>query len=37
LLLKEVGITAITSDIFALMLTSMVVLTGATLLFRRTL
>jgi ABC-2 type transport system permease protein len=37
LLLKDVGITAITNDIFALMLTSAIVLTGATLLFRRTL
>jgi ABC-2 type transport system permease protein len=37
LLLKNVGITAISTDIFALVLTSVVVLTGATLLFRRTL
>ena len=37
LLLKDVGITAITHDIFALTLTSAIVLTGATLLFRRTL
>ena len=37
LLLKDVGITAITGDLFALVLTSAVVLTGATLLFRRTL
>jgi ABC-2 type transport system permease protein len=37
LLLKDVGITAITGDIFALVLTSVVVLSGATLLFRRTL
>jgi ABC-type multidrug transport system permease subunit len=37
LLLKNVGISAVTTDIFALALTSAVVLTGATLLFRRTL
>src|SRR5208282_2497462 len=37
LLLKDVGISAITHDIFALVLTSAVVLAGATLLFRRTL
>ncbi|MGD0775766.1 MAG: ABC transporter permease [Candidatus Solibacter sp.] len=37
LLLKDVGITAITTDIFALVLTSAIVLSGATLLFRRTL
>ena len=37
LLLKNVGITAISTDIFALVLTSAVVLGGATLLFRRTL
>jgi ABC-type multidrug transport system permease subunit len=37
LLLKNVGISAISTDIFALVLTSAVVLTGATLLFRRTL
>jgi ABC-2 type transport system permease protein len=37
LLLKDVGITAITNDIFALALTSALVLAGATLLFRRTL
>jgi ABC-2 type transport system permease protein len=37
LLLKNVGIGAISTDIFALVLTSVVVLTGATLLFRRTL
>jgi ABC-2 type transport system permease protein len=37
LLLKDVGITAVTHDIFALTLTSALVLTGATLLFRRTL
>ncbi len=37
LLLKNVGISAITTDLFALILTSAVVLTGATLLFRRTL
>jgi ABC-type multidrug transport system permease subunit len=36
-LLKNVGIGAITNDIFALALTSAVVLAGATLLFRRTL
>jgi hypothetical protein len=36
-LLKDVGITAITNDIFALALTSALVLAGATLLFRRTL
>ena len=37
LLLKDVGITAVTHDIFALILTSALVLGGATLLFRRTL
>jgi ABC-2 type transport system permease protein len=37
LLLKDVGISAITTDIFALALTSTIVLVGATLLFRRTL
>ena len=37
LLLKDSGITAVTTDIFALVLTSAVVLAGATLLFRRTL
>ena len=37
LLLKDIGITAVASDVFALTLTSVVVLTGATLLFRRTL
>jgi ABC-2 type transport system permease protein len=37
LLLKDVGVTAITTDIFALALTSTIVLVGATLLFRRTL
>jgi ABC-2 type transport system permease protein len=37
LLLKDVGITAVTTDIFALTLTSIIVLSGATLLFRRTL
>jgi ABC-2 type transport system permease protein len=37
LLLKDVGFTAVTTDIFALVLTSMIVLAGATLLFRRTL
>jgi len=37
LLLKDVGISAVTTDIFALTLTSVVVLSGATLLFRRTL
>jgi ABC-2 type transport system permease protein len=37
LLLKDVGIAAVTNDIFALVLTSVVVLSGATLLFRRTL
>src|SRR5580658_4050267 len=37
LLLKDVGISAVTTDIFALILTSIVVLSGATLLFRRTL
>jgi ABC-2 type transport system permease protein len=36
-LLKNVGIGAITNDIFALALTSALVLAGATLLFRRTL
>jgi len=37
LLLKDVGVAAVTTDIFALTLTSIVVLSGATLLFRRTL
>lgn len=37
LLLKNVGISAIGQDIFALVLTSAVVLAGASLLFRRTL
>jgi len=37
LLLKDVGIMAVTTDIFALVLTSAVMLAGATLLFRRTL
>ncbi len=37
LLLKDVGISAIGTDVFALALTSTVVLAGATLLFRRTL
>ena len=37
LLLKDVGFSAITFDIFALALTSAAVLAGATLLFRRTL
>ena len=37
LLLKDVGITAVATDVFALTLTSVVVLGGATLLFRRTL
>jgi ABC-2 type transport system permease protein len=37
LLLKDVGISAIGMDVFALVLTSTVVLGGATLLFRRTL
>ncbi len=37
LLLKDVGISAVTTDIMALTLTSVVVLTGAALLFRRTL
>jgi len=37
LLLKDVGIGAVTGDIAALTLTSVVVLSGATLLFRRTL
>ncbi len=37
LLLKDVGIAAISTDIFALALTSAIVLAGATLLFRRTL
>ena len=37
LLLKDVGFAAVTGDIFALMLTSTVVLTGATMIFRRTL
>jgi len=37
LLLKDVGIEAVSTDVFALVLTSAVVLAGATLLFRRTL
>jgi ABC-2 type transport system permease protein len=37
LLLKDVGVRAITTDVFALTLTSTIVLVGATLLFRRTL
>jgi ABC-2 type transport system permease protein len=37
LLLKNVGIAAVSGDIFALTLTSALVLGGATLLFRRTL
>jgi ABC-2 type transport system permease protein len=37
LLLKDVGISAVTTDIFALTLTSVVVLSGSALLFRRTL
>jgi ABC-2 type transport system permease protein len=37
LLLKDVGFAAVTTDVFALTLTSIVVLSGATLLFRRTL
>jgi len=37
LLLKDVGISAVGTDIFALTLTSAVVLTGSALLFRRTL
>jgi ABC-2 type transport system permease protein len=37
LLLKDVGITAITHDIFALTLTSALMLAGSALLFRRTL
>jgi ABC-2 type transport system permease protein len=37
LLLKDVGFAAVTGDIVALVLTSTVVLGGATLLFRRTL
>ncbi|HUA86125.1 MAG TPA: ABC transporter permease [Bryobacteraceae bacterium] len=37
LLLKNIGISAVTTDLFALVLTSIVVLGGATLLFRRTL
>jgi len=37
LLLKDVGFAAVGTDIFALTLTSVVVLSGATLLFRRTL
>jgi ABC-2 type transport system permease protein len=37
LLLKNIGIAGITTDIFALALTSVAVLGGATLLFRRTL
>lgn len=37
LLLKDVGFAGVTTDIFALTLTSIAVLSGATLLFRRTL
>jgi len=37
LLLKDVGITAVTQDIFALVLTSALMLAGSALLFRRTL
>jgi len=37
LLLKDFGLAAVTNDIFALALTSTIVLGGATLLFRRTL
>jgi ABC-2 type transport system permease protein len=37
LLLKDSGIGAVSTDIFALTLTSVVVLSGATMLFRRTL
>jgi ABC-2 type transport system permease protein len=37
LLLKDVGFSAVTDDVYALVLTSAVVLAGATLLFRRTL
>jgi len=37
LLLKDVGFEAVTGDILALTVTSVVVLSGATLLFRRTL
>jgi ABC-2 type transport system permease protein len=37
LLLKDVGLAAITGDIVSLTVTSVVVLSGATLLFRRTL
>jgi ABC-2 type transport system permease protein len=37
LLLKDSGISAITTDIFALTLTSVIVLSGSALLFRRTL
>jgi ABC-2 type transport system permease protein len=37
LLLKDVGIASVTTDIFALTLTSIIVISGATLLFRRTL
>ncbi len=37
LLLKDAGLAAVTTDVFALALTSAVVLSGATLLFRRTL
>ena len=37
LLLKDSGMTAVTTDIFALMLTSVIVLSGSALLFRRTL
>lgn len=37
LLLKDVGISAVMTDVFALTLTSAVVLAGATMLFRRTL
>ena len=37
LLLKDSGISAVTTDIFALTLTSVIVLSGSALLFRRTL
>jgi ABC-type multidrug transport system permease subunit len=37
LLLKDIGIAAVTTDIFALALTSVIVLSGSALLFRRTL
>ncbi len=37
LLLKNVGLAGVTTDVFALTLTSVAVLSGATLLFRRTL